>query len=128
VMAAVLEHFHQPYEVIARLTPLVASGGSIIIITTNASSLSRRVFESDWEGYFDWTHHGVDAITPSTLRNALNVQGWDVASLHTWHVWDRSADPIHASLREWFSADARLRKLLHERELGDFITCVAKRR
>jgi peptidoglycan/xylan/chitin deacetylase (PgdA/CDA1 family)/2-polyprenyl-3-methyl-5-hydroxy-6-metoxy-1,4-benzoquinol methylase len=128
VMAAVLEHFHQPFEVIARLTPLVVSGGSMIIITTNASSLSRRVFESDWEGYFDWTHHGVDAITPSTLRNALNVQGWDVASMHTWHVWDRSADPIHASLREWFSADARLRKLLHERELGDFITCVAKRR
>jgi hypothetical protein len=42
-------------------------------------------------------------------------------------VWDGNADPTHATLREWWASDARFRRLLTERDLGDLITCVATR-
>jgi SAM-dependent methyltransferase len=127
VLASVFEHFARPFDVAAALAPLVRPGGLVLIITSNADSLSHRVFGRDWEGYFDWTHLGVDQVTPAALRAKLPEAGWQVRSLRTWHVWDGSSDPTHATLREWFAADARFRRLLEERELGDFITCVAVR-
>ena len=127
VLAAVFEHFQQPFEVLARLTPLVRHGATLIMITSNADSLTHRIFGRDWEGYFDWTHHGVEAVSAATIREGLPRVGWQVRELRTWHVWDGSDDPIHATLRDWFAADARFRRLLIERELGDFITCVAVR-
>jgi 2-polyprenyl-3-methyl-5-hydroxy-6-metoxy-1,4-benzoquinol methylase len=127
VMAAVLEHFTQPRDVLQQLTAYAAPGAGLVITTTNASSLTHRVLGSDWEGYFDWTHRGVDAITPSSLRQWLRDLGWTTRELRTWHLWDGSTDPTHATLRDWHAADARLRALLVERELGDFIACVAVR-
>jgi hypothetical protein len=47
--------------------------------------------------------------------------------LSTHSVWDGSADPVHETLRDWWVADARFRRLLTERDLGDFVTCVAVR-
>ena len=72
---------------------------AIVLRTPHADSLSHRIFVDDWEGHFDWTHHGVDAVS-------LFV----------------------ATFREWFAADARFRRLLTERDLGDFLLCVAIRR
>jgi hypothetical protein len=34
---------------------------------------------------------------------------------------------LGAWLKDWWVADARLRRLLTERDLGDFVTCVAVR-
>jgi 2-polyprenyl-3-methyl-5-hydroxy-6-metoxy-1,4-benzoquinol methylase len=127
VLGSVLEHFHEPFQVLARLTELTRTGSTLILITSNADSLTHRVFGRDWEGYFDWTHHGVDAVTPARLRDSLTTLGWQVRQLRTWHVWDGSDDPTHATFRDWCAADARFRRLLTERELGDFITCVAVR-
>jgi 2-polyprenyl-3-methyl-5-hydroxy-6-metoxy-1,4-benzoquinol methylase len=127
VMASVFEHFHHPFDIAASLGQLVRPGGLMVIITSNADSLSHRVYGRDWEGYFDWTHHGVDQVRPATLRDRLPAAGWRVRDLHTWHFWDGSSDPTHATLRDLFVADARFRRLLVERDLGDFITCVAER-
>ena len=127
VLASVFEHFHRPFEVLERLTRLTAPGSTLLMITSNADSLTHRIFGRDWEGYFDWTHHGVDAVTASTLREGLPRAGWQIRQLTTWQVWDGSDDPTHATLREWMAADARFRRLLAERDLGDFITCVAVR-
>jgi 2-polyprenyl-3-methyl-5-hydroxy-6-metoxy-1,4-benzoquinol methylase len=127
VLAAVLEHFASPPQVLQRLTALAAPGAAIIIITTNASSFTHRLLGRDWEGYFDWTHKGVDAVTPCSLRRWLADLGWTTRELRTWHVWDSSIDPTHAAFRDWHDADARFRTLLAERELGDFICCVAVR-
>jgi hypothetical protein len=99
----------------------------LLLITSNAGSLTHRIFGRDWEGYFDWTHHGVDQVSPAAMRSQLPDAGWRIRSLHTWHVWDGSGDPTHAALRDWFTADARFRRLLRERDLGDFVTCVAER-
>jgi hypothetical protein len=127
VLASVFEHFHHPFDVLARLTPLASPGATLILITSNADSLTRRVFGREWEGYFDWTHHGVDAVTAASVRDGFPRIGWQIRHFETWHVWDGNDDPTHATLRDWFAADARFRRLLTERDLGDFITCVAVR-
>jgi 2-polyprenyl-3-methyl-5-hydroxy-6-metoxy-1,4-benzoquinol methylase len=127
VMAAVLEHFADPCDVLRKLATLAAPGAGLVITTTNCDSLTHRLLDSDWEGYFDWTHRGVDAVSPSSLRQWLRELGWVARELRTWHLWDSSNDPTHATLRDWHAADARMRALLVERDLGDFIACVAVR-
>jgi 2-polyprenyl-3-methyl-5-hydroxy-6-metoxy-1,4-benzoquinol methylase len=125
VLAAVLEHFRHPFAVLAELTAIAAPGAHLIITTTNADSLTHTLFGSQWEGYSDWTHLGIDRVRPSALRDELPRLGWRVVELTTHGVWDASADPVRATLRDWWVADARFRRFLTERDLGDLIKCVA---
>ena len=108
-----------------RLTSVCSAGTTLIITTANADSLTHAIFGREWEGYFDWTHLGVDQVGARRLREELSRLGWQVAHLSTHAVWDGSADPVHETLRDWWVADARFRRLLTERDLGDFVTCVA---
>ena len=127
-MLSVLEHFAEPFTVLDRLSALVRSGGRLFLTTTNAGGLGHYLFQRDWEGYFDWTHLGVDAVSADSLRAGLERIGWHVDELETTVIWDGNADPTHATLREWFASDARFRRLLVERNLGDLISCVATKR
>jgi len=124
---SVFEHFADPFAVLDRLSRIVAPGGRLFLTTTNSDGLGHRLFGGDWEGYFDWTHQGVDHVSARTLRDGLHRFGWTIDRLETSVVWDGSADPTHATLREWYASDARFRRLLIEREFGDLITCVATR-
>ncbi len=97
----------------------------LLLETTNADSLTHRVFSGDWEGYFDRTHMSVDACSARTVPAWLESLGWRVVERRTRLVWDRSADPTHQTLRDWWDNDARFRRLLAERDLGDLVLCVA---
>lgn len=125
ILWAVLEHFHKPFEVLAKLGGLARSGTQLLINTTNSDSLSHSLFGRDWEGYFDWSHHSVDQVSVTGLRRELPALGWRIQHLTTHLVWDCDADPTKATMRDWYGNDARFRRLLHERDLGDLITCVA---
>lgn len=125
IMLSVFEHFADPFAVLERLSARVAPGGRLFLTTTNAEGIGHFMFGCDWEGYFDWTHHGVDLVSARSLREGLPRLGWQVEQLETTIVWDGNADPTHATLREWWASDARFRRLLVEREVGDLITCVA---
>jgi 2-polyprenyl-3-methyl-5-hydroxy-6-metoxy-1,4-benzoquinol methylase len=127
ILWAVLEHFTRPLAVISKLGEIAVPGSTLVINTSNCRSLTHLLFGRDWEGYFDWTHHGVDQVSPECLRQALVSAGWQVRELRTSMVWDSAADPSHATLRDWWNADARFRQMVAERELGDFLTCVAVR-
>jgi SAM-dependent methyltransferase len=122
---AVLEHFHEPFRVLEKLTPHASRDAKLFINTTNAHSLSRFLFGQEWEGYFDTSHHGVDAVSVDSLREELPRLGWRIEELRTHLSWDTSADPTHAALREWWAADARFRRLLSELDRGDLVTVVA---
>jgi 2-polyprenyl-3-methyl-5-hydroxy-6-metoxy-1,4-benzoquinol methylase len=125
VLWSVFEHFADPFAVLARLSSLCATGATLLLDTTNSQSLMRTLFTSQWEGYFDWTHQGIDYVSASSLREMLPQLGWRIENLVTRHIWDGNADPHHALWREWWVADARFRRFVVERDLGDFITCVA---
>jgi 2-polyprenyl-3-methyl-5-hydroxy-6-metoxy-1,4-benzoquinol methylase len=124
---AVLEHFHDPYAVLAKLTHHVTPDATLIINTTNSASLSHQLFGHDWEGYFDWTHHGVDKVSVESLRRELPRLGWNIEEMYTHSFWHAGADPDHAVLRETFAYDARFSRLLRSHDLGDFLVCVARR-
>jgi hypothetical protein len=124
----VLEHFREPFAVIAAVRAIMRPGSVIFIYTTNAASLSHKIFGEDWEGYFDWTHHGVDRVSVNSMRHAFSQPDWELLRLTTETFWAVDAGPLVASAREWFDADGRFRRLLAERDLGDFLLCVARRR
>ena len=128
IMLSVLEHFADPFGVLERVGRLVGPGGRLFLTTTNAGGVSRWLFGRDWEGYFDWTHRGVDAVSAESLKTHLDRLSWKIEQFGTSLVWDGNADPTHATLREWWVSDARFRRLLAERDLGDLITCVATKR
>ena len=124
---AVLEHFHDPFAVLSKLTHHLTPDATLIINTTNAASLSRQLFGDDWEGYFDWTHHGVDKVSVDSVRRELPRIGWNIEEMYTHSFWHSGADPDHAVLRDAFAYDARFSGLLRSRDLGDFLVCVARR-
>jgi SAM-dependent methyltransferase len=127
VLAAILEHFGDPFGTLSKLTELTESGAVLVVTTTNADSLTRRLFGDQWEGHYDATHLGIDRVSVGSLREELPRLGWRIVELESRLVWDAAADPTRATLREWCAADARFRRLLAERDLGDYITCVAVR-
>jgi SAM-dependent methyltransferase len=127
VMWAVLEHFREPFRMIEQLRDLTRQGSLLFINTTNADSLSHFVLGRQWEGYFDWSHHGVDQISVRSIGQELSRLGWRPLQLTTEMLWAGDTDPLVSTLRDWFSADARFRRLLTDKDLGDFITCVAVR-
>jgi 2-polyprenyl-3-methyl-5-hydroxy-6-metoxy-1,4-benzoquinol methylase len=127
VLWAVFEHFRDPFRVLEKLTRYTRSGTTLIMNTTNADSLSHKLFGSDWEGFFDWTHQGVDQVSVATIRREFVRLGWEIRHLSTHLTWDGNVDPTRATFREWWAADGRFRRMLFERDLGDLITCVAVR-
>lgn len=122
---AVLEHFRDPFDVLQKLSALARTGSLLLINTTNFESLAHYAFGRDWEGFFDYTHYGVEQISVTRMRNELPKLGWRIDRLTTRLLWDGSADPTHATLREVATNDARFRKLLEERHLGDLLICAA---
>jgi len=125
VLWSVFEHFSEPFAALTKLTSLCTKGTTLLLDTTNAQSLMHTLFGSQWEGYFDWTHHGIEQVSVQSLREMLPQLGWRIEHLVTRHIWDGSTDPTHALWREWWDADARFRRFVVERDVGDFITCVA---
>ena len=125
VMFAVLEHLRDPQSVLAALTEVSTQGTLLLLETTNCDSLCHRVFGGDWEGYFDRTHLAVDRVGVRTVPAWLTGLGWTIVEQRTRLIWDRSADPTHATFRDWWDSDARFRRLLDERDLGDLLFCAA---
>jgi hypothetical protein len=125
LMIAVLEGLRDPQASLAALTALATTGTVLVLDTINADSLSRRIFGGDWEGYVDRAPVSADAITARTVPAWLEGLGWRVVERRTRHTWDHSEDPTHHTLRDWWRQDARFRRLLAERDLGDRVLCVA---
>ncbi len=123
----VLEHFAEPFAVLERLSRLMAPGAQLLLSTTNVDSLAHFIFGRDWEGYFDWTHRGVRGVGVRSLAETLPKLGWKITHCQTERFWQGGEDPTQATLRDLWEGDARFRKLLEERKLGDLIRLVAVR-
>ena len=123
----VLEHFADPRAALARVTERVARGGWLFLHTSNADSLTHRMFGADWEGYSDYSHYGVDLVTCSSLRAWLRELTWETKSWQCRNIWVEGLDPVVLQLRQVFLSSPQLQVLLEEADLGDAIRVVGRK-
>ena len=127
-MSDVIEHFKNPWRCLSRLSQQVPKGGYLFFRTGNASSLTRCLFGTDWEGYSDYSHYGIDLMTPESIRKELEALSWDIIEWKCWGVWLCNEDPVHQCLNDYVRCDERFQRLLSETGRGDFINLVARKK
>src|ERR1700687_411846 len=127
-MSDVIEHFSAPEAVLAKVSSQARKGALLFLHTSNGDSLTRRLLGKDWEGYSDYSHHGVDQVTCSSLRAWMDKFGWDIVHWECGTIWAEGLDPVLMRLKEIFGAIPELRVFLEEMELGDTIQLVARKR
>ncbi|MBA4062724.1 MAG: hypothetical protein C0501_03285 [Isosphaera sp.] len=123
----VLEHSADPAAFLRKLTGHAAPGSWIFIHTSNAESLTRRLLGPDWEGYYDYSHYGIDRVSVTTVPAWLRDLGWRVERTDCYWVWVDAADPALRQLADAFTRVPELAALLAERDLGDMILVVARK-
>jgi hypothetical protein len=121
----VLEHFRGPDAILAKVSGCATEGSILVLHTSNAESLTRRLFTRDWEGYSDYSHWGVEQVTCKSLRDWLGRLGWKITNFECGGVWIAGSDPVMLRLQDVFTWMPELKILLEEADLGDFITLVA---
>jgi 2-polyprenyl-3-methyl-5-hydroxy-6-metoxy-1,4-benzoquinol methylase len=123
----VLEHSVSPRQLLERVTCRASGGAHLFIHTSNADSLTRRLFGKDWEGYSDYSHHGIEQISVTSLAKWLKELGWGILDWKCHHMWVGGADPVLLRLRDAFHRIPELALFLSERNLGDMISVVARK-
>jgi len=121
----VLEHSASPRALLEKITRRAAPKSTLLLHTSNADSLMRRAMGREWEGYSDYSHHGVDQITATVLAQWLDELGWKIKVWECNHIWVGGVDPILMRLRDAFRRIPELGVFLAERNLGDVVTVVA---
>jgi 2-polyprenyl-3-methyl-5-hydroxy-6-metoxy-1,4-benzoquinol methylase len=121
----VLEHSASPRALLEKITRRAAPKSTLLLHTSNADSLMRRAMGREWEGYSDYSHHGVDQITATVLAQWLDDLGWKIKAWECNHIWVGGVDPVLMRLRDAFRRIPELGVFLAERNLGDVVTVVA---
>ena len=86
IMIDVIEHARNPRELLGECHRIVKPGGTLIVTTPNAASISRKLYGSDWRGLEPPRHLVIH--TPSALRKISRDAGFGkiriatMASLH----------------------------------------------
>jgi hypothetical protein len=124
----VLEHSANPQKMLETITAKASAGSWLFLHTSNAESLTHALFQEDWEGFSDYSHYGVRRITATNLPLWLTDLGWNIVEWYCGDVWVPAGDPVVWRLMEAFYAIPELVVLLSERNLGDFIRVVARKR
>jgi 2-polyprenyl-3-methyl-5-hydroxy-6-metoxy-1,4-benzoquinol methylase len=124
----VLEHSTDPQRMLIKLTESASSGSLLFLNTTNVDSLQHRLLGGDWEGYSDYSHYGAEVISVNSLVAWLKDLDWEIIDLKCYDVWVAGADPVISRLSDAFRRIPELSILLSERDLGDVIFAVARKR
>jgi 2-polyprenyl-3-methyl-5-hydroxy-6-metoxy-1,4-benzoquinol methylase len=95
----VQEHLADPYGALAKVTTKTREGGRLFVRTSNADFLTHRLLAGDWEDYTDYSHHGVDQVTPTSLNAWLKQLGWRILKLECNGIWFSEMDPVVLGLR-----------------------------
>ncbi|MGH2541897.1 MAG: class I SAM-dependent methyltransferase [Ardenticatenaceae bacterium] len=78
----VLEHVHEPREVLARIHELLRAGGLLVMSLPNPDSLEARLFGRYWLGW-DLPRH-LNLFRPARLREHLAAQGFEVRTIRSF--------------------------------------------
>jgi 2-polyprenyl-3-methyl-5-hydroxy-6-metoxy-1,4-benzoquinol methylase len=124
---SVIEHFRDPEAVIRNLSARAANDAWIFIKTMNSDSLSHSLFGTDWEGYSDYTHHSIDLMTPSNLRQWVEENGWKIVDLYSRAgPFVVNVDPLHSHWRT-IGLIPGMGDMIDHYLKGDFIYLIAHR-
>ena len=124
----VLEHLANPKLLLNKITEKASKSSYLFLQTSNADSLTHQIFGSDWEGYSDYSHYGIDQVTAKSLRSWLDEMDWEILEWKCFNLWIFGNDPVNAKLHDAFSRIPELKLFLSERELGDGLRVVARKR
>ncbi len=91
-LSGVVEHLHDPGEVIAGIRRLLRPDGLLIINTQNFGSVNARLFGRYWH-HLDVPRH-LYHFTPDTLQSFLSSRGFKTLSVH----FDSRADGVMLSV------------------------------
>jgi len=127
-MGSILEHLCYPEQALGRVSAKMRPGGILLIYTLNSSSLMNRLFRSDWEGYYDYTHKSVDRINKSSLMSMVTSVGFEIVDIWTQDIWVVNVDPLHRFPQELYARIPEFRYWIRSLDLGDAIFCVARKK
>ncbi len=74
IMSHVIEHIHDPEELLRECRRILRDQGQITVVTPNARSLGHRVFKSDWRGLEPPRH--LQVFTAPALRKLVERVGF----------------------------------------------------
>jgi 2-polyprenyl-3-methyl-5-hydroxy-6-metoxy-1,4-benzoquinol methylase len=123
----VLEHSKDPHGLLGKIDRRTTSGSYLFLHTSNCDSLTHRLFGKDWEGYADYSHHGVDLVSEANLYEWLEKLNWQVIDAECTEIWAGGVDPVLERLQEVFRKIPELSTFLSERSFGDMIKFVARK-
>ena len=123
----ILEHVSNPLGLLEKITKKSASNSFLFLRTSNSDSLTHQILGSDWEGYSDYSHFGVDQVSATKLKKWMKDLGWHIIEWKCDSIWVEGTDPILKCLKLVIKKVPELRLLVSERNIGDSILMIAKR-
>lgn len=91
----VLEHLHQPSEVLSKLKDWITADGYLVISVPDRNGLSRHIFgEASYDLQLP-TH--LFHFDKKSLEKTLNLSGWEVERF----FWQRNSNTLLMSLQMW---------------------------
>ncbi len=91
----VLEHLHQPIEVLEKLKKWVKKDGYLIILVPDTNSLAKKMFKNKCYDLHLPAH--LFHYSAKSLEKTLNLSGWEVER----KFWQRNANTFYWSLQYW---------------------------
>jgi len=88
VMHHVIEHVHNPLNLLMECRRLLAPGGTIISITPNGSSNGHKIFKAHWRGLEPPRHLFI--YNQQSLRRLAQLAGFNI-----FQTWTTSANAHH---------------------------------
>lgn len=139
-LSQVVEHVHNPVQLLAECRRLLRPGGRLVLTTPNARSVAHRRYGRAWRGLETPRH--LHLFTPSALAASARAIGLTVVQLQTLSAESagiyRASDAIRRSqgdpepvsavlsiIRSWWLRYAEYRRSLHEPDAGQDILLIA---
>lgn len=113
----VIEHINNPVEEIRKMNRVLRSGGLVYCTTPNFSSLSRRIYKSDWI-MIEYPEH-LSYYTPRSIRYLFSSNGF--RNLKTKTTGFRSSNKPIPEILTTDSRDEKLRNMAEGNILVGFL-------
>ncbi len=105
----VVEHLHQPVEVLEKLARWVKPGGWLAISMPNAGSLAFRLYKDKWHALHLPNH--LYHFTPQTMEHLLEKSGWKIEKIFHQRVLSSQIESLGYVIGEKFP-NSRVHKFL----------------